>query len=1092
MSFLKKKLSPLLITLALILTVLPLTAYAAAPTEITTAEALSAIRENPSGSYCLMADIDLSGNWTPIEQFTGTFNGNNFTIKGVVVNVNGDSAGLFGEVKNGTVENLRLVDCNIKNVGSGSAGGISGSATNANIRNCTVTGSVQGASEVGGIVGTASLSQISGCENAAKISSDDSAGGIVGKTTNSTIADCVNTGEISGQSTGGIVGFSLGYGGSIQDCSNRGTLTALGGDIGGIAGAASSPISNCVNYADITITDVAHVCAGGIAGGSTNSSLTISGSQNFGAFDISATGSVYIGGIASTASAISNCHNSGNIAVEALSFSYVGGIAGSTLVSSGGTITDSSNSGNISVSNTAATGAIMAIGGIVGECNATLTRCTNSGAIAGQASQNVSPYVGGIAGRHDSARINDCWNTGTIEAKANQGYAYAGGIAGEAGDAVVLNQCSNSGAVCAVTESEWAYAGGIAGQQGDESVILQSGNSGRIEAQAGKIAIAGGIAGSGYALENCRNIGAVSGQTTNANPNYEAYIGGLMGYARGALQSCYNAGEVSSSNPGQALIGGLVGNNEYGTNVALTNVYYLDSASAAVGGTDQGVQTSVSALNNAQMLLQYSFSGFDFTAVWTMSDGSDYPVLKSNAALKYMVSYLANGSGATNMPEAQIKTHDAALQLNDAEPQRTGYTFRGWSTDAAASSGDSAGASYTANADAVLYAIWQANGYLLIFDPENGSVTPSSKTIYFDGVYGDLPEPTRSGYSFNGWFTAAEGGLRVLPGNTITRAENQTLHAQWTANLYIVEFDANGGEVTPESKSITFDDSYGELPTPTRTGYTFAGWYTEADGGKDIIASDPMIIAEDHTIFAHWTTNSYTVTFDANGGSVTPASMAVDFDGSYGTLPIPTLTGYTFDGWYNGALKVNDGEQVKVAADQTLQAHWTAQTFTLSLNANGGTVTPDSASVVYDKPYGELPAPKRDGHIFSGWYTSANGGQKVESSSMVKITADQTIYARWSRIPLEISTNFDTLNPRQEDGQIFVEKASGTLSYKSSNEKVATIKDGKILAKRPGTTTITVTSSSEQEGTITITVQYSFVQWLMVIFLFGWIWIPLK
>jgi uncharacterized repeat protein (TIGR02543 family) len=1083
----------LAILLALLISALSATTAAAVRppdgfTPIYTASDLSAMRGNPSGSYILMNDLDLSGqSWTPVAQFNGTLNGNAYAIKGL-------RASLFVEARNCEVKDLRLVDCDISSA-TGSAGGIVGSAVNAVIRDCLVTGRVRGAAgnaKVGGIAGSASLSQINGCGNEASIASGDSAGGIVGTMANSHVVNCTNNGEISGQYTGGIVGFSSGAGGSIQDCQNRGALAALGSNVGGIAGTAACPVSGCTNFAGITITGAAHIYAGGIVGGSTNNGLSINRSQNFGAIDVTASGSAYIGGIASTASVITNCQNAGDLHVLAGGFSYVGGLAGSTLTTASSAITDSSNAGNITVSGASVSGVLMHVGGIAGESNVALTRCANFGAIAGQASQNVSPYIGGIAGRHETARISECWNTGSVEARAAQKNAYAGGIAGEVESAAVFNQCSNTGNVTAISDGEWAYAGGMAGQQGLDGIVLQSWNTGNIGAQAGKIANAGGIMGSGYALENCWNTGAVSGATTNSIPSYEAYVGGLAGYARGALQNCYNVGALGSVKPGQALIGGIVGNNEYGASVALTNAYYLDTASAAVGGTDQGVQNSVSALNNAQMLLQYSFSGFDFGTVWSMPESSGYPVLRNNATAKYMISYFANGGGVTNMPETQIKTHGAALKLSNAIPTRTGYTFQGWAASANGTAAFQAGASYTTNANAMLYAVWQANNYWLSFDPEGGSVLPSGKTVIYSETYGELPTPSRAGYSFEGWFISASGGAQIIARDKVTITENQTLYAQWTANGYTVSFDANGGSVTPESKSAVFDGAYGELPSPARTGYTFAGWYTEPEGGSDVIASDPVNVAASHTIFAHWTANAYTAAFDANGGSVTPTSKSVTFDAAYGNLPTPARTGYTFNGWYHGETKITESTQMTVAANHGLQAHWTANTYNVTLNANGGNVNPASVMATYDQPYGQLPTPERGGHTFLGWYISPSRGQKTEPADVVKLTVNHTLYAQWERIPIGLSMDFDVLNPRQH-GQVYVDKASGMKTFMSSNERVATIdENGKILAKRPGTTTIIVQTSDGQEGFMTVTVKYSFVQWLYVIFLFGWIWVPLR
>ena len=77
----------------------------------------------------------------------------------------------------------------------------------------------------------------------------------------------------------------------------------------------------------------------------------------------------------------------------------------------------------------------------------------------------------------------------------------------------------------------------------------------------------------------------------------------------------------------------------------------------------------------------------------------------------------------------------------------------------------------------------------------------------------------------------------------------------------------SGASVSPGSNTVTFDSAYGDLPTPTRTGYTFEGWFTESSGGSQVTASTTVSTASGHTLYAHWTPITYTVAFDANGGS---------------------------------------------------------------------------------------------------------------------------------------------------------------------------------------------------------------------------------
>lgn len=149
-----------------------------------------------------------------------------------------------------------------------------------------------------------------------------------------------------------------------------------------------------------------------------------------------------------------------------------------------------------------------------------------------------------------------------------------------------------------------------------------------------------------------------------------------------------------------------------------------------------------------------------------------------------------------------------------------------------------------------------------------------------------------------------------------------------------------------------------------------------------------------------------TVAFDPNGGSVDPASRSVSAGGGYGPLPVPTREGYTFGNWTMStggvSFAVTADTVVSVATNHTLTASWTANTYTVSLDANGGAVSPDSLEVTFDSAYVGLPVPEppespRLPYVFGGWFT--DGGEAVEAGTTVTTAADHTLYALWLETP---------------------------------------------------------------------------------------------
>ncbi len=216
-----------------------------------------------------------------------------------------------------------------------------------------------------------------------------------------------------------------------------------------------------------------------------------------------------------------------------------------------------------------------------------------------------------------------------------------------------------------------------------------------------------------------------------------------------------------------------------------------------------------------------------------------------------------------------------------------------------------------------------------------------------------------------------------------------------------VSFDANGGSVDTANKTVTYYDKYGDLPTPARTGYTFAGWYTAASGGTQVTSATTVAVNAGSTLYAHWTADDYTVTFDKNGGDTpSQASKTVTYDSTYGTLATVSRTGYTFAGWYtaaSGGTQVTNTTTVGTAKNHTIYAHWTANSYTVSFDKNGGD-TPSQASktVTYDSTYGTLATVSRTGYTFAGWYTEKEGGTRVTDATKVTTAGSHTIYAHWT------------------------------------------------------------------------------------------------
>lgn len=147
---------------------------------------------------------------------------------------------------------------------------------------------------------------------------------------------------------------------------------------------------------------------------------------------------------------------------------------------------------------------------------------------------------------------------------------------------------------------------------------------------------------------------------------------------------------------------------------------------------------------------------------------------------------------------------------------------------------------------------------------------------------------------------------------------------KYVVGTFKVSFNANGGSVGTSPITAQYGCALGTLPTPTRENYVFDGWFTEESGGDLVTSASVPEDVRDITVYAHWTLNTYTLSFNANGGSVSETSRTATCNTGIGTLPIPTRDYYSFDGWYtaaSGGTAVSSSSIFNTAT--TIYAHWT-------------------------------------------------------------------------------------------------------------------------------------------------------------------------
>ena len=310
----------------------------------------------------------------------------------------------------------------------------------------------------------------------------------------------------------------------------------------------------------------------------------------------------------------------------------------------------------------------------------------------------------------------------------------------------------------------------------------------------------------------------------------------------------------------------------------------------------------------------YTFAGWDKEIPEAMP-AENMTITAQWKINQYTITF--NTAGGSDV--AAITQDYGAAIAAPANPTKTGYTFAGWDKEIPET---------MPAENLTIKAQWKINKYTITFDTAGGSAVASITQDYGTAITAPA-NPAKEGYTFAGWSEKIPGRMP---------AENMTVKAQWKINQYTITFK-NGETVY---KTITQD--YGTAITkpadPTKTGYTFAGW------DKEIPEAMP---AGDMTVTAKWTVNKYTVTFDANGGSACE-DITVTYGGKYPTLPAPTKEGYTFEGWFDGETQVKSGDAVTITGNQTLTAHWSINTYTITYQVDGQTVKTESVTYGEDIP----------------------------------------------------------------------------------------------------------------------------------------------
>ena len=387
----------------------------------------------------------------------------------------------------------------------------------------------------------------------------------------------------------------------------------------------------------------------------------------------------------------------------------------------------------------------------------------------------------------------------------------------------------------------------------------------------------------------------------------------------------------------------------------------------------------------------------------------------------YTVTYNLDGGTVENENRTSFKKTETFTLSN---PTKRGYTFAGWTgsngatpqTTVTVPVGTRENLNYTAN--------WTEITYTITYNLNTGTVNPENPTTYtINSNNITLNNPIKTGYTFTGWTGTdlTEKTMEVvIPANS---TENRNYTAIYEANTYTIIFDRNTGLGTMPNQELTYDEEENlNANVFTKTGYTFNGWNTKADGTGTAYTNNQEalnLLSENGatiTIYAQWKANSYQVIYNKNGNDIigTMDNQLFDYDEEK-NLNTNTFSkeGYTFNGWNTKAdgtgTSYSDGQNVKnlsITEDVTLYAQWRVNVYYIEFHANGGngnqmerqTVLYNEETTLTQNQYTNTNS------LFAGWNTNEDGSgtyytDEQQILNMSNVDGDIiNLYATWKEM----------------------------------------------------------------------------------------------
>ena len=370
--------------------------------------------------------------------------------------------------------------------------------------------------------------------------------------------------------------------------------------------------------------------------------------------------------------------------------------------------------------------------------------------------------------------------------------------------------------------------------------------------------------------------------------------------------------------------------------------------------------------------------------------------------ITYTITY-NNIDGATNTNPATYTVATPTITLVDAT--KTGYDFVGWYLESTFNTAVTTIA-VGSMGDKVLYAKFEAHDYTITYNNVEGATNTNPVTYTVEDATITLVDPTKTGYTFAGWYSDSLFANRVYEIEAGSTGD-QVFYAKWTPIIYAITYNNVEGATNTNPTSYTIEDATITLVAASKTGYDFAGWYLE-DSFTTPVTEITSGSTGPKAFYAKFEIHTYTITYNNVEGATNtnPATFTILSDTI--VLANASKTGYDFAGWYTESTFENPVTQIVTgtAENKTFYAKFVAHTYTITYNVLDGTTNTNPTTYTIETATITLANASKTGYTFNGWYLENTYNTAVTEITLGTI-GDLVFYAKQTVITYTISYNLD-------------------------------------------------------------------------------------